>query len=334
MHDTYEAMVETASPIVSDASAGGDALAGLRAALRAGGATLLGAGLHPAAAFGDVVHVPQERYRHVADTVRGLLARTPTAALHVHVGMPDPETAILVCNRLRGFLPVLQGLAAHSPFWHGRDAGFATARAQMFRGYPNAVIPRAFAGWEDYATTVDAVVAAGESARLQLPVVGRPAPSGARDGRAARHGRPGAAGLGARPRRARARAGAGLRRGRRPAAPRGAADRGHRPVVLQRRPRRPGRPAVVARGAAAAARGRRGGARRSPARTRARSAPTARSRRSSGSCARATGRTGCGPRSAEVACGRCWSCSPRRRQPRSKGCETSVSVPLRPTGTT
>ena len=162
MHDTYEAMVETASPIVAGALPGGASLERMRAALRTAGATLLGAGLHPAAAFGDVVHVPQERYRRVADTARGLLERTPTAALHVHVGMPDAETAVRVCNRLRSFLPVLQGLAAHSPYWHGRDAGFATARAQMFRGYPNAVIPRAFADWEDYATTVDAVVAAGE----------------------------------------------------------------------------------------------------------------------------------------------------------------------------
>jgi carboxylate-amine ligase len=55
---------------------------------------------------------------------------------------------------------VLQALAAHSPFWHGIDSGFATARAQLFRGYPRADIPRAFAGWEDYETTMEAIVAA------------------------------------------------------------------------------------------------------------------------------------------------------------------------------
>ena len=60
----------------------------------------------------------------------GLVSRTPTAALHVHVGMPDPDTAIAVYNRLRAWLPLLQALAAHSPYWHGRDSGLASARAR------------------------------------------------------------------------------------------------------------------------------------------------------------------------------------------------------------
>jgi glutamate---cysteine ligase / carboxylate-amine ligase len=109
-----------------------------------------------------VVHVRHPRYDHIHETMRGLLERTPTAALHVHVGMPDPETAIAVCNRLRAHLPLIQALAAHSPYWHGRDTGFATARAQVFRGFPRAVIPRPFASWDDYATAVEAwVTAAG-----------------------------------------------------------------------------------------------------------------------------------------------------------------------------
>src|SRR3954462_15862515 len=165
-------MVETTSPIVDGASAGARGLADLRGALGAAGAppprprrppaARFGAGLHPAAQFADVVHVPSERYRAIAGEMRGLLVRTPTAAIHVHVGMPDPETAIAACNRVRAFLPVLQGLPAHSPYWHGVDSGFATARAQLFRGYPRAVIPRAYAGWKDYVASVEAWVAAGE----------------------------------------------------------------------------------------------------------------------------------------------------------------------------
>ena len=42
----------------------------------------------------------------------------------------------------------------------GIDSGFATARAQLFRGYPRADIPRAFADWEDYEATMGAIVAA------------------------------------------------------------------------------------------------------------------------------------------------------------------------------
>ena len=53
----------------------------------------------------------------------------------------------------------LQALAAHSPYWHGLDSGFATARAQLFRGYPRADIPRAFESWEDYERRIEFMIA-------------------------------------------------------------------------------------------------------------------------------------------------------------------------------
>jgi carboxylate-amine ligase len=161
-HDVYEALVETASPVVANAVAAAEVLGDLRAAVRSAGAVLVGCGIHPDGAFGDVVHVPEPRYREIAAQLRGLLRRTPTCALHVHVGMPDPETCIVACNRMREHLPLLQALAANSPYWHGVDSGFATARAQLFRGYPRAVVPRTFAGWEDYARVVEAAVAAAD----------------------------------------------------------------------------------------------------------------------------------------------------------------------------
>jgi carboxylate-amine ligase len=162
MPDVYEALVEAASPISRDAIEGTRALAALRAEVCAKGGTPMGGGIHPAAPFGDAPHVESPRYRAIGEQMRGLLRRTPTCALHVHVGMPDPETTIRACNRMRAELPVLQALAAHSPFWHGIDSGFATARAQLFRGYPRADIPREFAGWEDYARTMESIVAAAD----------------------------------------------------------------------------------------------------------------------------------------------------------------------------
>jgi glutamate---cysteine ligase / carboxylate-amine ligase len=152
--DVYEALIELSTPVVRSASAGREALAALRAQLAGAGATLLGAGLHPDAAFGDVVHVSAPRYEAIREAMRGLLERTPTAALHVHVGMPDADTAIDVCNRLRAHLPLLQALAAHSPYWHGRESGFASARSMVFRAFPRAIVPPTFAGWEHYADFV------------------------------------------------------------------------------------------------------------------------------------------------------------------------------------
>jgi carboxylate-amine ligase len=159
--DLYLALVESASPICADAAEAVAALAATRRRARAAGATLLGAGIHPAGPFGEAPHIPSERYRDVAAQLRGLSQRTPTCALHVHIGMPDRETTLRVFNGLREHLPILQGLAANSPFWHGRDSGLASARAPLFRCYPRADVPQAFASWDEYESSVAAVCAVG-----------------------------------------------------------------------------------------------------------------------------------------------------------------------------
>lgn len=159
--EAFAALVELTSPVCSEASEAVAALSGLRAHLRAAGATTIGAGLHPDGAFGDVVHYPSPRYELIAHEMRGLMSRTPTAALHVHVGMPDAESAIRACNGLRAHLPLFQALAANSPFWHGRDSGMASARAHVFRALPSSEIPPAFSSYDEYAENVELLTTAG-----------------------------------------------------------------------------------------------------------------------------------------------------------------------------
>jgi len=161
--DVYEAEIETASPICRDGLEAAAALGAVRERMREAGATLIGCGIHPEAPFGEAPHVPGERYQAISDSMRGFMRRTPTCALHVHVGMPDAESAIRACTGLRSYLPVLQGLAAHSPYWHGLDSGFASARAQLFRAFPRAVIPPAFADWAAYEAYVAAWLEAGDA---------------------------------------------------------------------------------------------------------------------------------------------------------------------------
>jgi carboxylate-amine ligase len=76
----------------------------------------------------------------------------------VHVGVGDPEAAIVLYNRLRAHLPLLLALSVNSPFWQGRDTGLASARTPLFQAFPRVGIPRAFASYEDYVETVDLLV--------------------------------------------------------------------------------------------------------------------------------------------------------------------------------
>jgi glutamate---cysteine ligase / carboxylate-amine ligase len=167
-HEAYAAEVELRSPPSLDAAAGAAALAALRATAGAAGATLMGTGIHPAAELGDAELVDADRYRLVEGEMRGLIRRTPECALHVHVGMPDAETAIKVFNGLRMHVPLLAGLAANSPFWFGRDSGLASARAALVRAYPGRGIPPAWRDFDDYATGVAAMCAAGGLADYTL----------------------------------------------------------------------------------------------------------------------------------------------------------------------
>jgi carboxylate-amine ligase len=161
-HEAFAAELELRSPASPDAEAAAAAVQRTRAAATAGGATLMGAGLHPDAALGDAVLVTGERYRRVEDEMRGLIRRTPECALHVHVGMPDPEAAVRALNGLREALPLLQALAANSPYWFGSDSGLASSRAALVRAYPARGVPRAFRDWDDYAHTAEAALQAGD----------------------------------------------------------------------------------------------------------------------------------------------------------------------------
>ena len=168
--EAFACELELRSPPSASAA---DAVATLkrhRAAVRAAGATPLAAGLHPDAALADVRLVDRERYRRVGAELRGLLTqRSPESALHVHVGMPDTDTALRAFNGLRAHLPLLAGLAANSPFWFGRDSGMASARAALVRAYPGRGVPPSFRDAEDFERSLEATLrAAGMEDRTQV----------------------------------------------------------------------------------------------------------------------------------------------------------------------
>jgi glutamate---cysteine ligase / carboxylate-amine ligase len=161
-HEAFASEVELRTPICRNAAEAAAALAQGRAAARGAGATLMAAGLHPSAKWGDVRLTEKERYRTLDQTMRSLIRRTPECALHVHVGAPDPDAAIDILNGLRPHLPLLQGLGANSPYWFGADSGLASARFSIVRAYPRRGVPRFFSGWDEYADTVKATGAAGD----------------------------------------------------------------------------------------------------------------------------------------------------------------------------
>jgi len=119
------------------------------------------AGTHPSAHWSDVGMSQEPRYRRIHASMRELARREPTFALHVHVAVPDGETAVRVLGALRRDLPLLLALSANSPFWQGRDSGLASARTPVFSMFPRVGIPRPFASYAEYVAAVDTLVRAG-----------------------------------------------------------------------------------------------------------------------------------------------------------------------------
>jgi carboxylate-amine ligase len=137
-------------------------LASLRAALVATleplGLRAAGSGTHPSARWEDVEVSPGARYQFVHASMRELARREPTFGLHVHVAVPEADTALRALNAIRGHLPVLLALSANSPYWQGRDSGLASARTPVFQAFPRTGPPRWFRGYAEYVEAIDVLV--------------------------------------------------------------------------------------------------------------------------------------------------------------------------------
>ena len=113
------------------------------------------AGTHPLATGAEVAISGRERYREITATMRALARREPTMAMHVHVAVPDGDTAVRALDGLRADLPLLLALSANSPYWRGADSGFASMRTPIFGMFPRVGIPRRFGSYDEYVRAVD-----------------------------------------------------------------------------------------------------------------------------------------------------------------------------------
>src|SRR4051812_28555860 len=147
--EVHACQVELITGVHRTAGAAVGELRELRRAVRATGIGLIGSGTHPTAREGEAEITDQERYEFIRARLGDAVA-DPVSALHVHVGMPDAETAIRVFNGLRRHLALLEALGANSPFRHGRDTGLASAREITLRAWPRSGVLRELDDYADF----------------------------------------------------------------------------------------------------------------------------------------------------------------------------------------
>ncbi|WP_084369848.1 carboxylate-amine ligase, partial [Microbispora sp. ATCC PTA-5024] len=142
-HDLFEMRARAAEAAAS---------AGVR--LAACGTALCGnAGMPPV--------TPHARYGAMVREFRGIARGQGVCGCHVHVGVGDREEAVQVSNHARPWLPVLQALAANSPFADGLDTGYASWRALVMGRWPSAEPPPYFRSAAHYENVVAGLTASG-----------------------------------------------------------------------------------------------------------------------------------------------------------------------------
>jgi carboxylate-amine ligase len=77
--------------------------------------------------------------------------------LHVHVGVPDPESAMKAIRLLRSQIGVLIALFASCPFGRGFASGLYSTRHGVFATFPRSGMPPAFRDYGEFATFVAAL---------------------------------------------------------------------------------------------------------------------------------------------------------------------------------
>src|SRR3954469_14597616 len=107
-------------------------------------------GTHPFSHWRDQLITQGERYQEIVRDMQLLARANLIFGLHVHVGIPDRETAIHVMNQARYFLPHIYALSVNSPFWIGHDTGLKGYRLKVFERFPRTGIPDAFESLSEY----------------------------------------------------------------------------------------------------------------------------------------------------------------------------------------
>lgn len=81
---------------------------------------------------------PNARYQRISETYGELARQALACAMHVHVEVAGDEEAVVALDRIRHWLPILLAISANSPFWEGRDTGFASWRSQTWGRWPSS----------------------------------------------------------------------------------------------------------------------------------------------------------------------------------------------------
>ena len=164
-NELYLSQVEIGTPVCQTLSEARDQIKRLRRAVLAAaekdGDAIAAGGTHPFSRWDEQTLTPKQRYSDILEVYQQLTREQVICGCHVHAGIADREVAIQVLNRVRRWLPTVLAIAANSPFWMGKDTGFASYRTELFGRFPLSGIPLTLANRAEFDALVEDLVATG-----------------------------------------------------------------------------------------------------------------------------------------------------------------------------
>jgi len=109
---------------------------------------LMGGGTHPFANWAQQKVTDKERYATLIDRTQWWGRQMLIYGVHVHVGIEDRDKVLPLSRAMLTVFAHIQSLSASSPFWAGKDTGYASNRALLFQQLPTAGLPFGFEQWE------------------------------------------------------------------------------------------------------------------------------------------------------------------------------------------
>lgn len=131
------------------------------------GVRFIASGTHPTARYQERKLFPAERYHGLIARNQWIARRLLIFGLHVHIGMPDPETCIATQNELLWDLGLLLACSTSSPFWQGEATGLASSRITVFEAMPTGGMPQLVRDWGEFERLVATLMRANAITSLK-----------------------------------------------------------------------------------------------------------------------------------------------------------------------
>lgn len=133
----------------------------LQAASDSVGIDLLWSATHPFTSWQDQKVSDKERYNRIVNLLQDTARQLVTFGLHVHVGVDSGDKAVMICDRILKYLPVLLAASGNSPYWENRNTGLNSWRTKVMEGLPTAGLPPFMRNWSEYAWLINHLIDTG-----------------------------------------------------------------------------------------------------------------------------------------------------------------------------